>query len=84
MQPGDLPLRMDITEETVLRPVHRLDPNAAPGLDRMFPRLLCLLGHTRVTPEAGQTAISVLTAVTTKQQKGTSQTRQSRLPLLRR
>eukprot|EP00177_Eucheuma_denticulatum_P006975 GFKZ01012685.1.p3 GENE.GFKZ01012685.1~~GFKZ01012685.1.p3 ORF type:complete len:217 (+),score=9.39 GFKZ01012685.1:1223-1873(+) len=46
----DLSLPTHITEDADLHAVRRLNPNSAPGPDRMYPRLLHLLARTAVMP----------------------------------
>eukprot|EP00177_Eucheuma_denticulatum_P002066 GFKZ01003695.1.p1 GENE.GFKZ01003695.1~~GFKZ01003695.1.p1 ORF type:complete len:345 (+),score=3.40 GFKZ01003695.1:241-1275(+) len=63
---SDLPMPMHITDDAVLQAVRHLNPNSAPGPDRMHPRLLHLQTFTTTVAQSGITCISVLAAVLTR------------------
>lgn len=70
LPPSAQPRPPEVSEQSVLRAVRRLNPNSAAGPDRMSPKLLHLLAHTQISPEAGVTGISALTNLVSRLARG--------------
>ena len=68
--PSARPRPPKVTEEVILRAVRRLNLNSAADPESMSSKLLHLLAHTPIRPEAGVTGLSALTNLVSRLARG--------------
>ena len=83
LPPSAQPRPPEVTEEAVMRAVCRLNPNSVACSDRMSPKLLHLLAHIPISPDAGITGLSALTNLVSRLARGSPHLVPSRWPVRR-